>query len=122
MTLELPTLNVWDRRNQETKNMEFNEEEFLERLVFLRQNLTNLSMRETSRALGWKPSAYPDLEAGRKRCTIQNLMALTKLYSVDANYLLTGDPKGLSERTQQIIQKEIVRQMQRTSSVYKDIA
>mgnify|MGYP006240869951 CR=1 FL=1 len=102
--------------------MEFDEQEFLERLVFLRQNLTNMTMRETSRALGWRPTAYSDLEGGRKRCTVKNLMALTKLWNVDANYLLTGDPRGLSERTQQIIQKEIVRQMQKTSSVYKNTA
>ena len=101
---------------------EFNEEEFLERLVFLRQNLTNLSMRETARALGWKPSAYPDLETGRKRCSINNLMALCALYKVDANYLLTGDPSGLSERMQIVLQKEVMKVLQKTSSVYKNTA
>ena len=101
--------------------MMFNEDEFLQRLNWLRLNLKNYSQREISEALGWRPTAYSDLEGGRKRCSVKMLAELSDLYSVDPNYLMTGDPSGLPAHIQKKLQDEVTRVMQNTRIIYRSL-
>ena len=99
--------------------MEWNEEEFLARLVFLRQNFRNMSQREVGRALQWSPTAYSDIEGARKQCNTKSLVQLCNFYGVTADWLLTGDPSGLTEKVRQQIEQEVMRQVRRTTSISK---
>ncbi|MAK54645.1 MAG: hypothetical protein CML17_02130 [Pusillimonas sp.] len=97
--------------------MDFNEEEFVQRLVFLRQTFRNMSQREIGRAL--QINGYSDIEGMRKRCHCENLLKLCRFYDVTADWLLTGDPTTLKESVRQLIDREVMRQVRRTTSISK---
>ena len=69
---------------------EFNNEAFLKRLEWCRENLKRHSQREVAAFLGWKGSGYADIAKGRKRCTLQSAVELANYFKVPLSFLVHG--------------------------------
>ena len=69
---------------------EFNNEAFLKRLEWCRENLKRHSQREVAAVLGWKGSGYADIAKGRKRCTLQSAVELAGYFKVPLSFLVHG--------------------------------
>ena len=71
--------------------MKWDGEAVLGRMEWLRQNIKRRSMRQIATDLGWKPTSYSDMEAGRKRLTAQAAVELASYFGVPVEYLLCAD-------------------------------
>ena len=64
--------------------------EIAERLRLAREQC-GLSQRHVAEKLNWHRPTLSEIEAGRRRVTAEEIAQLSKLYGVDANWLVSGD-------------------------------
>lgn len=62
-----------------------------QRIAFLRSR-NSMTQRELARRLSLSPSAVGMYEQGRRQPSGELIVALSKVFSVSADYLLTGEP------------------------------